>query len=139
MAQPLSTTSMNRLLNEGKVKEVVELVNTHVAKHPTDSISAGKVLSTVATFAYKHNIPKEVSTELMLSLCSCSTILAKNKTNIKENYASLYHVMARLAKQEQLDSVSILASAFFNLSNALENPGDIKSQAYVLYGLLWNL
>ena len=47
------------MLNQ--VKEVVELVNTHVAKHPTDSTSAGKVLSTVATFAYKNDIPKEVS------------------------------------------------------------------------------
>ena len=47
------------MLNQ--VKEVVELVNTHVAKHPTDSTSAGKVLSTVATFAYKNNIPNQVT------------------------------------------------------------------------------
>ena len=39
----------------------------------------------------------------MKSLCSCSAILAKSKTNIKENYASLYHVMAQLAKQELLE------------------------------------
>ena len=47
------------MLNQ--VKEVVELVNTHVAKHPTDSTSAGKVFSTVSTFAYKNNILKEVT------------------------------------------------------------------------------
>ena len=39
----------------------------------------------------------------MKSLCSCATILANSRTNIKEKYSSLYHVMARLAKQEQLD------------------------------------
>ena len=87
----------------------------------------------------------------MASLCSCATILGKSRTNVKENYSSLYHVMARLAKQEQLDryawnikfvffmnngcisakyvlrfvfSVTMLAPAFFSLS--LENPGDIK-------------
>ena len=43
-----------------QVREVVKLVNTHISKHPTDSVSAGKVLSTVATFAYKNDIPKEV-------------------------------------------------------------------------------
>ena len=101
MAQPLSTTAMNRLMNDGKVKtflkssklsmmtslqhwaseltsqfkllgiytynvrqvlEVVDMVNGHISKNPTDSISAGKVLSTVATFAYKNPIPKEVAT-----------------------------------------------------------------------------
>ena len=101
MAQPLSTTTMNRLMNDGKVKtllksrkpsmmtslkywapeltsqfkllgtfaynmrqvlEVVDMVNGHISKNPTDSTSAGKVLSTVATFAYKNPIPKEVAT-----------------------------------------------------------------------------
>ena len=65
-------------------------------------------------------------------------------------------------KPENLFSVTLLAPAFFNLSDALEIPGAVKvridlnlfffldtrlffidsfrkSQAYVLYGLLWNL
>ena len=36
------------------------MVNSHISKNPADSVSASKVLSTVATFAYKNNIPKEV-------------------------------------------------------------------------------
>ena len=44
-----------------QVLEVVDMVNGHISKNPTDSISAGKVLSTVATFAYKNPIPKEVA------------------------------------------------------------------------------
>ena len=43
-----------------QVREVVQLVNGHINEHPTDSVSATKVLSTVATFAYKNDIPKEV-------------------------------------------------------------------------------
>ena len=43
-----------------QVREVVQLVNGHINEHPTDSVSAAKVLSTVATFAYKNDIPKEV-------------------------------------------------------------------------------
>ena len=63
-------------------------------------------------------------------------------------------------KSDNLFSVTLLAPAFFNLSDALEVPGAVKvridlnlsfitrlffidsfrkSQAYVLYGLLWNL
>ena len=45
-----------------QVLEVVDMVNDHISKNPKDSISAGKVLSTVATFAYKNPIPKEVAT-----------------------------------------------------------------------------
>ena len=37
------------------------MVNNHVSKHPTDSISASKVVSTIATFAYKNDISKEVN------------------------------------------------------------------------------
>ena len=48
--------------NMRQVLEVVEMVNSHISKNPKDSISAGKVLSTVATFAYKNPIPKEVAT-----------------------------------------------------------------------------
>ena len=37
------------------------MVNGHISKNPTDATSAGKVLSTVATFAYRNPIPKEVA------------------------------------------------------------------------------
>ena len=45
-----------------QVLEVVDMVNGHISKNATDSTSAGKVLSTVATFAYKNPIPMEVAT-----------------------------------------------------------------------------
>ena len=48
--------------NMRQVLEVVDMVNGHISKNPTDSTSAGKVLSTVATFAYKNPIPMEVAT-----------------------------------------------------------------------------
>ena len=53
----------------------------------------------------------------MVSLCSCATILGRSRTNIKENYSSLYHVMARLAKQEQLDrcAKNILSRLYFDV------------------------
>ena len=44
-----------------QVLEVVDMVNGHISKNPTDSISAGKGVRKVATFAYKNPIPKEVA------------------------------------------------------------------------------
>ena len=37
------------------------MVNTHIPKHPADSVCAGMVVSTIATFAYKNDISKEVN------------------------------------------------------------------------------
>ena len=53
------TTTKKNIFHQ--VKEVVEMVNNHISKQPTDSISASKVVSTIATFAYKNDIPKEVN------------------------------------------------------------------------------
>ena len=124
MAPPLSTTSMLGMLNKAKIDDFVHTVNDHMENNPKDEISALKVVSTVASFAFKNDLPPAQSGEVITCLVKCVTAVTSSGKEdvVKETYSKLYHVMARLVRQEQLYEVVSFCPAFLQLSGALVEP-----------------
>ena len=137
MALPLSTTSMMGMLNQAKIGDFVRTVNDHMDSNPTDEISALKVVSTVASFAFKNPLPPAQSEDVIASLVKCvSAVVPSGKEDVvKDVYGKLYHVMARLVRQEQLHEAVSLCPAFLQLSGALMEPAAVVVSGDVLsYG-----
>ena len=124
MAPPLSTTSMLGMLNKAKIDDFVQTVNDHMENNPKDEISALKVVSTVASFAFKNSLPPAQSGDVISCLVKCvAAVVSSGKEDVvKDTYIKLYHVMARLVRQEQLHEVVSFCPAFLQLSGALVEP-----------------
>jgi len=140
MARPLSTTKMAEMLARGDMAAMLALAAAHLRDQPTDHASARKVVNTVAPFAYKKDLPAELCGELTACLLTCVATVAEaaGRTDavVKETYGLLYHVMARLVKQEELASVTALAPSFLQLGGAMDNPTIITVTVGVAEGAL---
>ena len=112
------------MLNKAKIDDFVQTVNDHMENNPKDEISALKVVSTVASFAFKNDLPPAQSGEVITCLVKCVTAVTSSGKEdvVKDMYSKLYHVMARLVRQEQLHEVVSFCPAFLQLSGALVEP-----------------
>ena len=139
---PLSTTALIGQLNQGKFRDFVGVVQQHFYNEDTDDVSALKVIKTVAAFVYQKEIDIDVIEDVVKIVKTCVDVIINKEDvsdlSLKELFGNITHVMNRLVKQEQTNSIATLASSFFRISDKMVNKETLQNMAYNVYVMVWN-
>jgi len=139
---PLSTTALIGQLKSGQFREFVDKVEEHFHADDSDSLSALKVIKTVAAFVYEQEIPEEFVGGVVKSVETCEEIISKESKPdvfLKELFGNISHLMSRLVKQEHQHSIPALASIFIRIHSRVVNKEIMNNMVHNLYVLLWNM
>ena len=139
---PLSTTALIGQLKSGQFRGFIDKVEEHFHADDSDSLSALKVIKTVAAFVYEQEIPEEFVGGVVKTVETCEeTISRETKPDIylKELFGNISHLMSRLVKQEHQYSIPVLASVFIRIHSRVVSKDIMNNMVHNLYVLLWNM